>query len=91
MTFAFEKGVPYQDVKGDLIANGWKPLKNTKILSSSLYAQALYEQGIVEVVDCISMELDGCWFHFTKKNQIVEVKTITRALAFEKIRILKSR
>ena len=83
--------MPYDDVKKTLIADGWKPLKNQKISGSSLYAQELYELGVTEVVDCISMELDGCWFYFTKKNQTLEVKTITRQLKFETLKILPNR
>lgn len=85
------QGMPYEDVKKTLIADGWKPLKNQKISGSSLYAQELYALGVTEVVDCISMELDGCWFYFTKKNQTLEVKTITRQLEFETLKILRNR
>jgi hypothetical protein len=91
MTPIFNKGMAYDDVKKDLIANGWKPLQNSKISSSSLYAQELYEQGIVEVVDCVSMELDGCWFRFTKKKQTLEVRTITKQLKIESLNLIKNR
>jgi hypothetical protein len=85
------QGTPYDELKKALIAEGWKPVKNLKISSSSLYAQELYEQGITEVVDCISMELDGCWFYYTKNKQTLEVKTISRQLSFEQLRIIKKR
>ena len=41
-----------------------------------------YGQGLVEVVDCISMELDGCQFRFSKGKQVLELKTITRPINF---------
>jgi hypothetical protein len=85
------KRMPYEDVKKTLIADGWEPLNNLKISQSSLYAQELYGQGMTEVVDCISMELDGCRFYYTKKNRTLEVRTITRQLTLEKLNILKNR
>jgi hypothetical protein len=91
MTPQFNQGDAYENVKKSLITNGWKPIQNTKISRSSLYAQELYEQGMTEVVDCISMELDGCWFYFTKENHALEIKTITRQLSFEKLSIRKFR
>ncbi len=91
MTPIFSKGMAYDDVKKDLIAKGWKPLQNSKISSSSLYAQELYEQGMPEVVDCISMELDGCSFRYKKNNKTLEVRTITRDLKIEKVNIIKNR
>jgi hypothetical protein len=91
MVPTFKKGIPYAEVKKSLMTNGWNPLPNTRISSSSLYAQELHAQGLTEVVDCISMELDGCWFSFVKKNKSLEVKTITRQLVFESINPVKSR
>lgn len=85
------QGVAYQEAKKILVQEGWKPVRNPKISGSSLYAQELYEQGITEVVDCISMELDGCWFYYTKKNQMLEVRTITRQLKVESVKINKTR
>ena len=87
----FDKGMPYEDVKKSLVAEGWKPVNNLKISNSSLYAQELYAQGLLEVRDCVSMELDGCWFYYVKNNQKLEVKTITRQLKVEKITLIKSR
>lgn len=84
-----QEGTPYQDVKNTLLANGWSPIRNSKILQSSLYAQELYENGMTEVKDCISMELDSCWFIYSKNNQKLEVKTITRSLKLEKINLTK--
>lgn len=85
----FNTGQPYQEVKAELIKQGWQPVKNTKIGNSSLYAQEVYHQGLEEVVDCVSMELDGCWFKYRNGNQILEVKTITTGLKFETIKLRK--
>jgi hypothetical protein len=79
----FTAGQPYQEVKAELIKQGWQPVKNHKIGNSSLYAQEVYQQGMEEVVDCVSMELDGCWFKYRKGKQMLEVKTITNELKFE--------
>jgi hypothetical protein len=87
----FDHGMPYEAFKKTLIAQQWKPVNNQKISNSSLYAQELYAQGMLEVVDCVSMELDGCWFYYTKKNRTLEVRTITRQLKVEKITFIKSR
>lgn len=81
----------YKDARKVLINDGWKPLSNLKITRSSLYAQELYEQGMSEVVDCISMELDGCSFRFIKNNKTLEVRTITRELKIEKVNIIKNK
>lgn len=81
----FTDGQPYQEVKAELIKQGWQPVKNMKIGNSSLYAQEVYQQGLEEVVDCVSMELDGCWFKYRKGKQMLEVKTITTALKFESL------
>lgn len=85
----FTAGQPYQEVKAELIKQGWQPVKNTKIGNSSLYAQEVYQQGLEEVVDCVSMELDGCWFKYRNGEQILEVKTITTGLKFETIKLRK--
>jgi hypothetical protein len=85
----FTAGQPYQEVKAELIKQGWQPVKNTKIGNSSLYAQEVYQQGLEEVVDCVSMELDGCWFNYNKGKQVLEVKTITKELKFETIKLRK--
>lgn len=79
----FAAGQPYQEVKAELIKQGWQPVKNMKIGNSSLYAQEVYQQGLEEVVDCVSMELDGCWFKYKKAKQVLEVKTITKEFKFE--------
>ena len=81
----FTAGQPYQQVKAELIKQGWQPVKNTKIGNSSLYAQEVYQQGLEEVVDCVSMELDGCWFKYRKGKQLLEVKTITKKLNFDSL------
>jgi len=86
----YDKGMPYEEAKKRLIAQDWKPVNNLKISNSSLYAQELYAQGMLEVGDCVSMELDGCWFYYVKKNQKLEVRTITRQLKVEKITWIKS-
>lgn len=82
----FSTGQPYQEVKAELIKQGWQPVKNPKIGNSSLYAQEVYQQGSEEVVDCVSMELDGCWFQYRKGKKIIELKTITKKLEFESIK-----
>jgi hypothetical protein len=83
----FTAGQPYQEVKAELIKQGWQTVKNAKVGNSSLYAQELYQQGLEEVVDCVSMELDGCWFKYKKGKQALEVKTITEQLRFESLKI----
>jgi hypothetical protein len=83
----FKAGQPYQEVKAELIKQGWQPVKNLKIGNSSLYAQEVYQQGLEEVVDCVSMELDGCWFKYKKGKHKLEVKTITRALKFDSLKL----
>ena len=85
----FTAGQPYQEVKTELIKQGWLPVKNLKIGNSSLYAQEVYQKGLEEVVDCVSMELDGCWFKFKKGKQMIEVKTITKKIIFESIKLVK--
>lgn len=87
---SFDQGTPYEEVKKGLIAHQWKPIPNLKISNSSLYAQELYAQGMLEVVDCVSMELDGCWFYYAKNKQKLEVRTITRQLRVEKIRRIQN-
>lgn len=82
-------GMAYNEAKQALIAQGWRPLKNKNINESSLYAQEVYGQGFVEVVDCISMELDGCQFRFSKGKQVLELKTITRQLTLDSFKLLK--
>ena len=85
----FTAGQPYQEVKAELIKQGWKPVKNAKIGNSSLYAQEVFQLGLEEVVDCVSMELDGCWFKYKKNKQVLEVKTITKGLQFESSKLKK--
>ncbi|MEI8118731.1 MAG: hypothetical protein WCG46_06075 [Methylophilaceae bacterium] len=84
-----KQGILYSEAKASLIEDGWIPIKNSRIERSSLYAQEIYERGTLEVVDCISMELDACWFRYKKKNQILEVKTITRQLKIDKFHVIK--
>ncbi len=84
-------GMVYADAKQQLIAQGWQPLPNTDIAQSSLYAQALAEQGMPEVVDCISMALDGCRFRLIKQKQVLEITTITRQLSVETIQFVKAK
>lgn len=83
-------GLPYADVKASLTERGWKPIKNNRIGNSSLYAQDVFEQGMHEVVDCISMELDACRFRFAKGRQVLEIKTITRQLNVDSYRTYKT-
>jgi hypothetical protein len=84
-----KEGKPYQEVKAALSDKGWKPIKNTRIDQSSLYALEIYDQGMTEVTDCISMELDACLFRFSKNSQILEIKTITRELTVDSFRTYK--
>ncbi|OYY81486.1 MAG: hypothetical protein B7Y34_04190 [Methylophilales bacterium 16-45-9] len=70
-----QNGISYSDARKTLMDKGWKPIKNANISNSSLYAQDIYDQGLVEVVDCISMELDACIFRFAQKNEVLEIKT----------------
>lgn len=84
-----KQGKSYLEIKAALSDNGWKPIKNKRIAQSSLYAQEIYEQGMTEVTDCISMELDACQFRFSKNNQILEIKTITRQLSVDSFRSYK--
>jgi hypothetical protein len=37
-------------------------------------------------VDCVSMELDGCWFKYRKGKEVFDVKTITRGLRFDSLK-----
>jgi hypothetical protein len=88
---SIKTGMPYDEAKGSLVADGWKPLVNSKITNSSLYAQELFEKGSTEVVDCISMEIDGCAFRFIKNKKILEIKTITRDLTVDKFNLIKQK
>lgn len=83
------EGKPYNEVKQTLIDQGWVPIKNTKIDRASLYAQEIYNMGMTEVTDCISMEIDGCTFLYQKGKQTLEIKTITRQLSVESFRVYK--
>lgn len=84
-------GLPYAEVKAILTDKGWKPIKNTHITGSSLYAQEIYLQGMEEVVDCVSMELDACKFRFAQGSKILEIKTITRQLRVDSFHTAKKR
>ena len=78
-----QQDMKYVKVRASLIKKGWLPLKNPKIEQSSLYAKEIYDQGNSEVVDCVSMALDGCKFRFKKNNKLLEINTITRQLLVE--------
>lgn len=84
-----KQGTSYSDARKILVDKGWKPIKNMYINNSSLYAQEIYLQGLEEVVDCISMEIDACTFRFTQKNRVLDVKTITRQLNLESFKNYK--
>lgn len=84
-----KQGTSYSDARKILVDKGWKPIKNMNINNSSLYAQEIYLQGLEEVVDCISMEIDACTFRFTQKNRVLDVKTITRQLNLESFKNYK--
>jgi hypothetical protein len=91
LQFNIKAGLPYDEAKASLIADGWTPLVNSKITHSSLYAQEIFEKGLTEVVDCISMELDACSFRYIKNNKTLEVKTITRALKVDKVNLINKK
>jgi hypothetical protein len=74
---------PYAETRAVLIAKGWSPIKNNDITASSLYAQEIYLQGMEEVIDCVSMELDACWFEFSHGEKRLQLKTITRQLRLD--------
>jgi hypothetical protein len=84
-------GLPYEDVKAILTDKGWEPIKNNRISHSSLYALEIYEQGMEEVTDCISMELDACKFRFSQGSKVLEIRTITRQLKVDSFHIHKKR
>lgn len=84
-----KEGMPYEEAKNALIAQGWQAVENKQIDRSSLYAVEIYNQGMTEVLDCISMELDGCRFRFQKGTEILEIKTITRRLTFDSFKMIK--
>jgi hypothetical protein len=88
---SIKSGVPYEEAKASLMADGWKPLVNSKITNSSLYAQEIFEKGSTEVVDCISMEIDGCTFRYIKNKKILEIRTITRDLKVDKINLINKK
>jgi hypothetical protein len=83
------EGKSYNEVKQTLIDQGWAPIKNTKIDRASLYAQEIYNMGMTEVTDCISMEIDGCTFKYQKDKQRLEIKTIIRQLSVESFRVYR--
>lgn len=84
-----QSGLPYHQIKQTLIDQGWAPIKNTKIDRASLYAQDIYNMGMTEVTDCISMEIDGCTFLYQKGKRRLEIKTITRQLSVDSFRTYK--
>ncbi|MEY3798378.1 MAG: hypothetical protein RLZZ572_559 [Pseudomonadota bacterium] len=71
-------GLIHLNLRPSLLAKGWQPVPNRTIENSSLYAQEMHALGLIEVVDCISMEIDACTFQYRKKNQVLTIKTITR-------------
>lgn len=89
LSAGLQPGTPYQKARAWLIEQGWQPVVNQHIDRSSLYASEVYAQGMTEVVDCISMEIDGCSFRFVRKQHGLEVKTITRQLQLEHFKICK--
>jgi hypothetical protein len=91
LPLSIQAGLPYEQAKAALIADGWTPFVNSKITHSSLYAQEIFEKGLTEVVDCISMELDACTFRYIKNNGTLEVKTITRALKVDKVNLINKK
>ena len=71
-----KQGILYSEAKASLIEDGWIPIKNSRIERSSLYAQEIYERGTLEVVDCISMELDACWFRYKKRTKYWKLRRL---------------
>ena len=88
---SIKTGMPYSEAKSSLIAVGWKPVVNSKITNSSLYAQEIFEKGSTEVVDCISMEIDACAFRFIKNKKILEIRTITKDLKVDKVNLINKK
>ncbi len=82
-----QNGMPYGAAKNALIQQHWIPVPNQHIQDSSLYAQELFEQGMQEVADCISMELDACWFIYQKGKQKLRIKTVTRNLMLDSYQV----
>ncbi len=74
------KDIPYGKVRDQLMSAGWRPAKNKRINEASLYAQDVFNNGLTEVVDCVSMEMDGCRFSFSKGHQTLLVDTYGKDL-----------
>ncbi len=83
------EGMPYNEARNAVMADGWQAVKNKHIERSSLYASDIYNQGLTEVVDCVSMELDACRFRFEKGDKVLVVKTITRKLTVDSYTVMK--
>ena len=82
-------GKPYSAVRASLISEGWKTVKNKKIQNSSLYAQTIFDQGYIEVLDCVSMERDQCQFVLSNNKQLILITTKEKALNVESIKLRK--
>jgi hypothetical protein len=89
MFAGLKEDMAYKEARVLLIAQGWQPIQNQRISNVSLYAQEIYDEGLIEVVDCISMELDACRFQFSKHHKVLELKTITRELKLDTFKLIK--
>ncbi|MDG1445148.1 MAG: hypothetical protein P8Q15_02200 [Methylophilaceae bacterium] len=78
---------PYALVRAGLMSEGWQTMTNSSVQESSLYAQDVYAQGYVEVLNCISMERDQCQFVFSKNKQRIVVTTKEKAFNVESIAV----
>lgn len=87
MDFDSYINMPYSAVRAGLISEGWQTVKNKQIEDSSLYAEGVFDQGYVEVLDCISMERDQCQFVLRKNKQLILVTTKEKALNVVSIEI----
>lgn len=86
---ALQPGAPYAEARNWLQQHGWQPVVNARIADSSLFANEIAAQGMPEVVDCISMALDGCTFRWQNKSRRLEISTITRQLQIDKLALRK--
>lgn len=78
-----QPGAPYAAARDWLQQHGWQPVVNAQIADSSLFANEIAAQGMPEVVDCISMALDGCTFRWQNKTRRLDITTITRQLQID--------
>lgn len=80
-----QPGAAYPQARAWLLQQGWQPVVNQHINDSSLFANEIAAQGMPEVVDCISMALDGCSFRWQKNRRRLDISTITRQLHIDQV------